>query len=310
MAFLPACLESISQNPPALDYEVVVVDNCSSDGSREWLQSNEARDIFNGNQLRVILNENNVGFGKANNQVMDTSESKYFFVLNPDTVIKPKAIDLLVEALESKEDIGAVSPKLLNDDGSLQPSVTHFPPTPLSILLTASGMIKVLPKNLLGSLIYNEYWSHDERSAVPVFWGTAIMVKREVVREIGGFDPDFYMYGEDVEWCYRMNKNGWKTVFVPESEVVHFGGKSSEQAWKQSETYLRKEQADILVQKKALSPYKVGLNSLTKGLVYLLAYIKKSALRQKKDFLLPHISLQFETCVKSIKSVRNFRHKN
>ena len=289
--FLPDCLKSIADNPPEGRYEVVVVDNVSSDGSREWLESPEAAEIFPNENLKVILSEENLGFGRANNLAIEKTRGDLVFVLNPDTIIKGKAIQRLIDELSSDDTIGAVSPKLLNADGTLQASVAAFPPNPLTIALEGLRLTKILPRTIRQRYFYGEHWDHNEKRSVPVFWGTAILAKRKMIAEVGAFDEDFFMYGEDVEWCARMNRMGWKTVFVPEAEIVHLGGKSSEQAWQPSETTLRKDAADILVQKKSLPIWWAASNSLSRALMYSLAFFRRAVMGQNRDFLKRHITL-------------------
>jgi hypothetical protein len=295
MGFLPDCLASIERDGRPGEYEVIVVDNVSTDGSREWLGSSEAARIFSSEgTLKTVLSDENLGFGRANNLAIKQAAGRHIFILNPDTVIKPGAIGRLREVLDSDETIGAVSPKLLNADGSLQPSVAPFPPNPVSIILQALQVSRHLPRGLR-QRFYGESWEHDEMRPVPVFWGTAILARKEMIDEIGAFDDDFFMYGEDVEWCARMNRNGWKTVFVPDAEVIHLGGKSSEQAWEASETTLRKDAADVLVQKKSLSRWAVAANSLTRAALYSAAYLKRRARGKDATFLRKHIGLHWNT---------------
>lgn len=303
MSFLPDCLRSIAQNPPSIDYEVVVVDNVSTDKSRHWLVSSEASNIFENGELKVILSDENLGFARANNLAIEKTSTSYVFILNPDTIIKNQAIDQLIEVLESDQKIGAVSPKLLNKDGTLQESVASFPPHPLKIILQGLSLVPILPKTIRERYFYGVFWDHNEKRSVPVFWGTAIMAKRQMIEQVGAFDPDFFMYGEDVEWCVRINRNGWKTVFVPDAEVVHLGGQSSEQAWKTNETSLRKDKADILVQEKSLPLYLISINALTKFVVYSLAYLRRSIVQQEKDFLKEHIYLQLNTSKNAFKRI-------
>ena len=294
MNFLPACLASIAASPPSCDYEVIVVDNVSSDGSREWLLGSEAKAAFAKGNLRVMLSDTNLGFGRANNLAIEQSSGELVFILNPDTIVKPGAIDRLIEVLTSDDKIGAVSPKLLNADGTLQPSVAQFPPNPVAIVAQALRIPRFLPSRLRKQF-YGEFWEHDELRWVPVFWGTAILARREMIDRVGAFDPEFFMYGEDVEWCVRINRSGWKTVFVPDAEIIHLGGKSSEQAWRAGETTLRKDSAEILAEKKSLSRTVVAANSLTRAGIYSLAYLRRILIRQERDFLKSHIKLHLDT---------------
>ncbi|MBX7054536.1 MAG: glycosyltransferase [Pyrinomonadaceae bacterium] len=279
--FLPDCLRSISNCKRNTKIEVLVVDNVSDDGSREWLTSEKPMKILSDVPFKAILSEENLGFGRGNNLGIENAGGEYFFFLNPDTIIVDSAIDRLCEALQSDSTIGAVSPKLLNNDRSLQESISDGLPSPLKIIAQALGI--------------SRKWDHTKLCAVPVVWGTAILAKRSLIDEIGAFDPDFFMYGEDVELCIRIGKSGKKLVFVPNAEVIHLGGKSSEQAWEASETTLRKDKADILIQYKCLPRWKVSANSAIRGFVYSAAFLRRLLLGQPSSFLKEHIRLHFYT---------------
>ena len=302
MQFLPECLQSLKENPPCVDYEVVIVDNCSTDASRDWLMTNQNR-LFSSNSLRVILSDENLGFGRANNLAIERTKGEYVFILNPDTLVKKFAIDRLIAELNCDDRIGAVSPKLLNTDGSLQESVTYFPPNPIKTIMQAMRVVRFLPKNFRAKWFYGQFWDHNEKISVPVFWGTAILAKREMIEQVGAFDPDFFMYGEDVEWCARINKNGWKTVFVPDAEVIHLGGKSSEQAWKITETSLRKVKADILTQEKSTSPYLFFVNSITKAIICGAIFLFRRVLRKESDFIFENAVLHVSAAKKALRKL-------
>jgi GT2 family glycosyltransferase len=274
MEFLPDCLASLAANPPSGEYEVVVVDNLSTDASREWLVSDAARANFGDGNYRVILNGENSGFASANNLAFQDTTGEFILMLNPDTVVKRGAIDRLIQTLSSERRIGAVAPKIINEDGTLQASVGYFPPNPLVIAITEFSLSRLLPKRLRRKF-YSEHWEYDEERAVPVIWGAAILAKREMIEQVGGLDEDFFMYGEDVEWCARINRRGWKTVFVPEASIIHLGGKSSEQAWESGETTMRKYAAGIMVERKSLSRSLATCNAVTRLSIHSLVYLKR-----------------------------------
>ncbi len=272
--FLPDCLRSIAENPPKVSYEVIVIDNKSSDGSLEWLNSDEAKSLFPDGNFRLIESHENLGFGRANNLVIELTTTPYVFLLNPDTIVKPKAIDQLLETLNSDDKIGAVAPKLLNEDGSLQPNIWGFPPTPITILFDGFKLYKLLPRMTVGNWLYRSHWTYDETRPVPMFSGAAIMLKRLTLNQTKGFDSRFFMYGEDLEFCVRLNRYGWKTVFEPRSQIIHLGGQSSAQRWGTEVTRLKEEEAFIGFQQKCLPSYLWRLNIIAKLLVLSSLYLK------------------------------------
>jgi GT2 family glycosyltransferase len=277
--FLPACLKSIVENPPSIAFEVIVVDNASTDGSAEWLTSADAKSIFPDKNLRTIINADNVGFGRGHNVAINNSTTDYVLVLNPDCIVRQDAINQMLRSLKSDSRIGAVAPKLFNEDGSPQASVTLFPLNPLTIVALALKLPRFMPKRLR-ERFYGEYWAHDEERAVPSFWGAAILAKRETINDVGAFDEDFFMYGEDHEWCARMNQNGWKTVYVPDAEIIHLGGKSAAQIWDIAEKEIRMWSGDILAHKKSVRPTLAAANALTRAAFYSIGFLKYLLLRR------------------------------
>lgn len=272
--FLPDCIKSIIENSPSRPFEIVVVDNNSTDDSVRWLKSAECRGILGETKLRLIENGENMGFGRANNIAMRRTNSQYVFLLNPDTMVRPGAVDRLIQTLESDEGIGAVAPKIFNADGSLDYSVWAFPPTPLYLLIVGLKLTKLIPKELLSKKYYSCYWHYNERTAVPAFSGAAFMVKRDVINKIGAFDEDFFMYGEDAEWCSRINRNGWKTYFEPQANIYHLGGGSAGQRWESSDIRIKEEQGFVFSQKKCCSKFHFLVNSLTRMFILSILYTK------------------------------------
>ena len=252
--FLPECLRSIVDNPPETGFEVIVVDNASSDGSVEWMKSSNCRAILCETRFRLIESGSNLGFGKANNLAICDTTAPYIFILNPDTVVRPKAIETLLNTLRSTPGIGAVGPRVLHEDGSLHPSVVNYHPTPLSILIRGFMLDRLIPKKWLAKRYFGDNWAHDERIVVPLIGGAAMMCRREMFDTVGTFDPEIHMYGEEFELLVRANRGGWKVMFEPDAEIVHLGGKSSEQRWDRLERAIIQEKATLTYYKKCFSP--------------------------------------------------------
>ncbi|MBC7930736.1 MAG: glycosyltransferase family 2 protein [Rubrivivax sp.] len=225
-------VESVVACPPSLEYEIVVVDNASTDDSLALLRtSEEVAPLIASGRLRVVENADNLGFGKANNQAFALTASPFLFLLNPDTEVTPGSIDKLIATVSSGPRVGMAGPKLVNVDGSLQVSVWRNPPAAWEMLLTGFRLHKLLPRRVRGELLLADQWDYSRRRAVGMLGGSAMMVRREVIAQVGGFDERFHMYGEDNEWCLRITRAGWQLVFEPEALVMHHGAASSMKRW-------------------------------------------------------------------------------
>jgi GT2 family glycosyltransferase len=227
-------VESVTAAPPSVGYEVVVVDNASSDDSLARLRAGAGAAAL-GERLRVFENAENLGFGRANNQAFARTQAPLVLLLNPDTEVTAGSIDRLIRTLRSGARVGAAGPKLLNVDGSVQVSVWRNSPAAWEVLLTGLGLHKLMPRRMRGRLLLAEHFDYASRRAVGMLSGAAMLVRREVIEEVGGFDERFHMYGEDNEWCLRIRRAGWQLVFEPEAVVMHHGGASSLKRWESLE---------------------------------------------------------------------------
>ena len=254
--FLQRSLESVAQFPPQLDYEIVVVDNASTDGSREWLASL-------GDRIRLITNTENVGFGRANNQAFAVTEAPLLFLLNSDAELQDGSIDKLVDTLCEDERIGVVGPRLINSDGTLQPSVWRNPLTPLEMITTAFSLYKLIPRRMRGDLLLGFHWDHAERRRAPMLSGAALLVRRKVIESVGGFDESFHMYGEDNEWAMRIVRGGWWMLFEPGATVMHHQGQSAARRWNSLEKRQREYEGFFRFQRLHLSRRLAVANLLT-----------------------------------------------
>ncbi|MBN2138819.1 MAG: glycosyltransferase [Sedimentisphaerales bacterium] len=215
---LADCIRSISQNPPDCRYEIIVVDNASTDGSAEMV----AKEFPS---VTLISNEDNRGFAAANNIGIRQARGRYVLLLNPDTVVHAGSLDTLITFMENHNDVGACGPKLLNSDGTIQPSARKFPT--LRALLHRYTILRILP---LFRRQYRKWlmtdFTHDRRKNVDQVMGAALMVRRSVLENVGLMDEDFFMYYEEVDLCCRIKKAGWRIVFVPDAVITHTGGRS------------------------------------------------------------------------------------
>jgi GT2 family glycosyltransferase len=232
----------------------------STDGSREWLDTEEPRKLLGDIPLEVIKNDENLGFGRANNIAMRAFPSDYYFLLNTDAFLANDAIDRLLAVARSEPDVGGVGPKLLNPDGSLQPSVGRFPPRFWDLPILVFRLYKLLPKKIRGNLLHGSFWDHAEKRDVTYISGAAFLLTNEALEATGGFDERFYMYAEDCDLCCRIVKAGFRLIFVPDAVVTHLGSQSAVLRWGDSVKSLKQTEAGLIFQQLHLSPLEIVLN--------------------------------------------------
>jgi GT2 family glycosyltransferase len=204
-----------------LTTEVIIVDNASTDGSVAML-----RESFP--DARVIANAQNRGFTRANNQGFALARGRYLFALNPDTGLTPGALEAMLAFMDAHPRVGMVGPQLLYPDGSIQSSRRRFP-TLATAFFESTKLQQWFPRNRLLARYYVQDTRDDEIQSVDWIVGAAMFIRREVYEQIGGFDEDFFMYSEELDWCYRAKKAGWDVVYFPRAQIIHHEGKSSEQ---------------------------------------------------------------------------------
>jgi GT2 family glycosyltransferase len=201
--------------------EVFVVDNASADGSPDMVASSYP-------WVRLVTNQENKGFAVANNQVLKIAQGQFVLLLNPDTQIIEGAIATLLDFLAENAKAGVVAPQLLNSDGTVQRSCRAFPSFS-AMVVELLGLSRFLPT---GSKL-RQYkmldWNHDDERQVDQPEGACLMIKQEVLKDIGFFDEEFFMLFEEVDWCYRAKEAGWQIWFTPKAKVVHHYGQSIKQ---------------------------------------------------------------------------------
>ncbi|HCN05322.1 MAG TPA: hypothetical protein DIS79_06850 [Bacteroidetes bacterium] len=218
--YLLQCLRSLYRSEGDVSIEIVVVDNASSDRSVADLQQ-----VFP-DVIWVALDEN-VGFGRGNNVGLQYCTGRYVLFLNPDTIVSPDTAFTMVRYMDQHPDVGIAGCKVLNPDGTFQLACRRGLPTPWASFCKLFGLQALFPKIKLFSGYNLTYRSVDEMYPVDALIGAFMIAPTSMVREIGGFDPAFFMYGEDVDLCYRIQKTGKTVMYVPTTTIVHFKGEST-----------------------------------------------------------------------------------
>jgi GT2 family glycosyltransferase len=233
--YLRQCLESLFAEECRHPMEVIVVDNASSDGSAESV----ARDYP---QVRLIRNVTNLGFARANNIGISAATGKYLCLINSDVKMLPDCINRLVEYQEEHPDVGMVGPRVIGGDGKLQRSCRGFP-TVWNMFCRALALDTIFPGTRAFTGYSLRYWPQDTCRAVDILSGCFGWPGARRSDEVGLLDESFFMYGEDMDWCKRFWKQGWKLAFVPEAEAIHYGGASSANA--PVRFYIERHRADL-----------------------------------------------------------------
>ena len=215
------CLSSVIQNTENIGYEIWVVDNQSKDGSADMVESEFP-------QVKLIRNSINGGFSQANNlAIRQCGESKYVLILNPDTIVPKGTLVECVDFMEKDKEIGCLGCKVVKVDGTLDKACKRGFPSPWNSLCYLMKLDKLFPKKKkFGG--YNAMFIHeDEESEIDSLVGAFMMLRKEAIEQVGLLDETFFMYGEDIDWCYRIKQAGWKNYYHPKVRIVHYKGESS-----------------------------------------------------------------------------------
>ena len=233
---LKDCLQSIEESGksgnPKLSIEVIVVDNHSTDGTREWLKEIKD-DQFKNFSIKTIFNQENVGFAKANNQGIRESRGEYLLLLNSDTkIIEKDFFAKITKVFEENPNIGVVGPKLLWENGQIQPSGGYFPTLPR--IFAWAFFLDDLP--LLGKIIHS-YHPHSPsfylknnffKNPHQQDWvtGACFFIRKKVFNKVNLLDENIFMYTEEMELCYRIKNANYSIMYYPKAQIIHYGGKS------------------------------------------------------------------------------------
>lgn len=279
-AFLQQALESIYKAIDGIETEIIVVDNHSVDGSVEMLFRQFPK-------VKLIANAENVGFAKANNQALQIATGDYVWLLNPDTLVQEDTASRLIAKMEADPKIGLLGCKILNDDGSLQLACRRSFPTPWVAFTKLTGLANLFPRVKWFGLYNLTHLDPDEGYEVEAISGSCMFARREALDEVGFLDESYFMYGEDLDWCYRFGEAGWKVSYTPDTSIIHYKGESSKVvAWDSMTHFYRA--MDIFAKKHFSSTSRFPLHWLLRGGIlvrYLISIVSSFGKNSMAYFL-------------------------
>ena len=276
--FLTQCLDSIFKSQTQYDYEVIIVDNSSKDSGRDELCATFEHIIW-------VDNIENVGFGRANNQGFSLAKGVYTLILNPDTVLQEDTIEKCVSYLIAHPKVGGLGIKGIDGSGQFLPESKRALPTPLVALWKITGLSSIFPKSSVFARYHLGHLSPEENHEVDILVGCFMMIPTKLLLSVGGFDPQYFMYGEDIDLSYELQKTGHKNIYFSESQIIHYKGESTKRG---SLNYVRMfYKAMVLFAKKQFTGSSAAAYSL---LIYLGIYLRAAlaiAARLGKSTLTP-----------------------
>lgn len=219
---LRKCLQSVFASRTNHAFEVWVVDNASTDGSAEMVRSEFPK-------VKLIENQENAGYARANNQAVKKLAGRCVLLLNSDVEVAPDTFDKMLSFMDNNSTVGISGCKVIKSNGELDLACRRSFPNPVNAMFRLTGLSFLFPKSRFSS--YNlTYLPEDQTAEVDSVMGAFLLVRREVINKIGLLDESFFMYGEDLDWCYRAKEAGFKVMYVPVTTVIHHKGSSSRKA--------------------------------------------------------------------------------
>lgn len=270
------CLESIFSRTKGVDFEIIVVDNCSYDGTPEML-----KELFP--HVSLINNDKNRGFSKAVNQAFKVSTGEFFFILNPDTELSNNAILELFNFIKSHPEVGVVGPKLIYPDGKLQFSCRRFM-TLWAAIVDVFQIYLYFPRNIFSKKYNYDYWKHNYIREVDWFCGAAFMTRRDIYQKIDMLDERFFIYSEDMDYCLKAKKAGYKNFIIPKAIVIHHHAKGGTQ-----HTQVRKidyyRSLYLYIKKNSNTPRAIifRVSVMLWALIYLIIRLCKAPFLRKRE---------------------------
>lgn len=214
------CIQSVFQSNTQFNFEIIIVDNHSTDESIKYIKHQYPN-------VHLIENTDNLGYSRANNQGIESAQGRYMLLLNSDTTVETDTLETMIQFMDTHPEVGASGCKVVLPDGSLDKACRRGFPTPLTTFYYVSGLSKLFPNSPRFNSYHMEYLNEDEAYPIDCLVGAFMMVRREAVNQVGLLDERFFMYFEDTDWCYRIQEAGWLNYYYPKTKITHFKRGSS-----------------------------------------------------------------------------------
>jgi GT2 family glycosyltransferase len=221
--FLLNLLHSIKKAASNISSEIIVIDNASDDGSAEVIKEKFP-------SVKLIENKKNIGFGAANNQGLAVAAGDYLLFINPDCIVSENTFNKMISFFKQNKDCGLAGCKILNSDGTLQLACRRSFPGPWTSFTKVTGLSNLFPKSKIFARYNLTYLDENKTYEVDAISGSFMMMRKEAYKKVGGFDEQFFMYGEDLDLCYRVQKAGYKVYYVHDTQIIHYKGESTKRS--------------------------------------------------------------------------------
>jgi len=238
------CVLSVYDQTRDVSFEVILIDNASTDGSVEMVQNEFP-------QVQLIINQQNRGFAAANNQGIKIARGRYVLLLNPDTIVLDRAIEKTVAFADEHPDIGIIGCQVWESQNTIQKTCFTFPSLK-NLVLLHSGFKHLFPKSNIWNQEKYGSWDRTTEREVDVVSGMFMLVRQAAIQQVGLMDENYFVYAEETDWCYRFWKNGWRCYFTPTAKILHLdgGSKSTEQI--SIKMYVQQQKSLLIYYKKKL----------------------------------------------------------
>ncbi|NRA12574.1 MAG: glycosyltransferase [Crocinitomicaceae bacterium] len=285
--FVDQCINSVKSSISNHPIEVIVIDNASIDGSVDLLKEKYS-------EFKLKFNQDNLGFSKANNQGIDIAQGEYVLLLNPDTVVEESSFEKVINFMDEHPDAGGLGVRMIDGKGQFLHESKRGLPTPMVAFYKIFGLSRIFPKSKRFGQYHLGHLSEFETNKIDVLSGAFMLMRKEALDKVGHLDEDFFMYGEDIDLSYRIQKGGYNNYYFSETSIIHYKGESTK---KSSVNYVFVfYRAMIIFAKKHFSGKNAGLFSLLINLaIYLRATVAISG-RFIKRITLPVIDLTYIVC--------------